>query len=529
VLAAGSASPAESADETKSPDSWVATGDSYSSGTGIPSAAGDCLRAEELAYPGLVRQRLTAGAGSLDPWRFTACSGHRSRDLYNTRDADGFHGPLSDEAGLGGQRVDLITLTFGGNDIGFADVIFDCLGIDTDELKDATATGATSGIVADDVIGAWTRSYGCEVGEDELSRRVEALGDPSQPLPRDAGQRLPDDTPGSLAEFYRHIHDEHLTEDGHLVVLGYPQLFAPSNEWDGWFGAVCSGFRRSEADMLRRVGEELNAQLRDQVDAAAGGGRNIHYLPVAPAFDGHERCSEGDPFLHGFSLVNRGRGSFHPNPTGHFQMAELLDTRIHDLYSSQPRHQASCADPEVSQEIEQAAPEIDGNQFHSIECVADMVVGSWPVGNIGIHSLVFIEQDGGGWRSVFDDWTRTAEDFYDTASDESLSPGQALDVAEVVWGYRPSPSLQWHTPREVMDAILQDLEGSAEHGLGRVMERRVWLSIKHWGPYGTPKCEGVKNGHVVCRIVGKRTFDVHIFRRDGVWVAEKALRVDSWR
>lgn len=334
MLATASGSLAQSQESMAGgPDSWVATGDSYSAGVGTPGAEGDCVQATDRAYAGLVRQRLTAGAQSLDPWQFTACIGHLSRDLYNQRDSQDFHGPLWPTAALDGDKVELVTLTFGGNDIGFADVIFDCLGIEPGELQRGATTGS--------IVGAWTRSYGCDVTEDELVRRVRALGDPSLPLPGDAGHRLPGDSPGSLAELYRHIHDQHLTADGHLVVLGYPRLFAPSKEWDGWFNPVCSGFRRSDADMLRDIGHDLNAQIDSQVTAAAEGGRNIHYLPVAPAFDGHERCSDGDPFLHGLSLVNDGRGSFHPNPTGHFEMAELLDAQIQDLYQEQGVNQDS--------------------------------------------------------------------------------------------------------------------------------------------------------------------------------------------
>src|SRR5689334_15465308 len=81
---------------------YVALGDSYSSGVGASGQTGLCLRSAN-GYPGLWR-------AAHDPasYRTNACGGATTADLRSYQ--------LS---GLSGS-TDLVTLTIGGNDVGFA-------------------------------------------------------------------------------------------------------------------------------------------------------------------------------------------------------------------------------------------------------------------------------------------------------------------------------------------------------------------------------------------------------------------------
>lgn len=89
---------------------YVALGDSYSSGTGTGSYLSDgtsCQRSV-YAYPSLI----AAGKGyALD---LRACSGATTADVTNV------------QLGALGAGTALVTITAGGNDTGFADVLTEC-------------------------------------------------------------------------------------------------------------------------------------------------------------------------------------------------------------------------------------------------------------------------------------------------------------------------------------------------------------------------------------------------------------------
>jgi DNA-binding CsgD family transcriptional regulator len=105
----------------RSPRSWLAAGDSYSSGEGLPHATGSCAR----ALPGsgsedwadVARDRLATALPRLARPRLVACTGARSTDFFSSQWT-----PT-----LG--RFDLVTFTFGGNDIGFSQILKQCIGI----------------------------------------------------------------------------------------------------------------------------------------------------------------------------------------------------------------------------------------------------------------------------------------------------------------------------------------------------------------------------------------------------------------
>ena len=91
---------------------YVALGDSYSAGNGAGnyiSTSGDCHRSNS-AYPAL-----WASAHSPSSFTFAACSGAVTSDVLNSQ-----LGGLNSSTGL-------VTITIGGNDAGFSDVITTCV------------------------------------------------------------------------------------------------------------------------------------------------------------------------------------------------------------------------------------------------------------------------------------------------------------------------------------------------------------------------------------------------------------------
>ncbi|MEE1940715.1 SGNH/GDSL hydrolase family protein [Streptomyces sp. TRM 70361] len=92
--------------------SYVALGDSYSSGVGAgsyDSASGSCKRSAN-AYPVLWKN-----ANSPASFHFTACSGAKTTDVVNNQ-----LGPLN-------SGTTLVSITVGGNDAGFADTMTACV------------------------------------------------------------------------------------------------------------------------------------------------------------------------------------------------------------------------------------------------------------------------------------------------------------------------------------------------------------------------------------------------------------------
>lgn len=91
---------------------YVALGDSYSSGVGAGSyisSSGDCKRSTK-AYP-----YLWAAAHSPSSFSFTACSGARTGDV------------LANQLGPLGSGTGLVSISVGGNDAGFSDVMTTCV------------------------------------------------------------------------------------------------------------------------------------------------------------------------------------------------------------------------------------------------------------------------------------------------------------------------------------------------------------------------------------------------------------------
>ena len=92
-------------------ENYVALGDSYSSGTGAGDYgdSGSCKRSAN-SYA-----QLWADAHSVNSFTFAACSGAVTSDVLN--------GQISSLSG----DTNFVTITIGGNDAGFSNVMIDCI------------------------------------------------------------------------------------------------------------------------------------------------------------------------------------------------------------------------------------------------------------------------------------------------------------------------------------------------------------------------------------------------------------------
>nr|WSZ95265.1 SGNH/GDSL hydrolase family protein [Streptomyces sp. NBC_00857] len=219
---------------------YVALGDSYSSGLGsggYDSASGACKRTPK-AYPAL-----WAAAHSPSTFSFTACSGARTGDV-----TAGQLAPL-------GAATDLVSISIGGNDAGFADVMTTCV-----LQSEATC----------------------------VSRINQARAFVDSTLP------------GNLDSVYTAIRSK--APAARVVVLGYPRFYQLG-------GGCVAGLSEKERTAINSASDYLNAAT-----AKRAADHGFTFVDVAGAFTGHEICS-GSAWLHSVNWLNIGE-SYHPTAAG---------------------------------------------------------------------------------------------------------------------------------------------------------------------------------------------------------------------
>jgi len=229
---------------------YVALGDSYSSGVGAGRPSGEsgaCLRSRR-AYPYGLGRRVTS---------FRACAGALTDDVLD-RQLDPFP-----------SNTRLVTITIGGNDAGFADVLDRCL------------FGSA---------GACSR----RVGEAERFVRSE----------------LPD----RLRRVYAAIRDR--APQAIVVVAGYPRLFA-RRPWCGRTGRI-------DASEQRRLNEGANLLART-IAAEVRRHRGFRFADVREAFNGGGVCSASPRIL---GVTSPDFASFHPNARGYETYARVIRRRL---------------------------------------------------------------------------------------------------------------------------------------------------------------------------------------------------------
>ncbi len=216
---------------------YAALGDSYSSGVGTASYTLDsaCKRGV-YAYPYLWAQAHPGASLS-----FVACSGAKTSDL------------LANQLGAV-TGATLVSMTIGGNDIGFANLIYQC-----------------------------TLSN-CSTALDTTRANLETTVGPA------------------LDRVYSSVRS-HAAFGAKIVVLGYPRVFSGSS----CFGTLgISSTEQSKANDL--------ADALDHVIATHAAAANVTYVSSIARFTGHAVCSS-TPWINGLNLFNTTE-SYHPNRNG---------------------------------------------------------------------------------------------------------------------------------------------------------------------------------------------------------------------
>ncbi|WP_328972167.1 SGNH/GDSL hydrolase family protein [Streptomyces sp. NBC_00239] len=244
----------KSAKALPAPVRTVALGDSYSSGEGNPpfdSASGDCHRGAQ-AWPRL----LAADDPGVQLVAHVACSGAKASAFTQP-----YHGEPAQVTGrlkAVKPAPGLVTLTIGGNDVGFSGILRRCFLVDC--IQDRSLSHANS-YVTSTLPGLLRSSYG-------LVRST---------VPRTS----------------------------RVLVVGYPRLF-PLRQSDT---TRCLWLSSGE-----RAGLNSLATRLDQAIATAAREAKVSYVSVREVLTGHELCT-AQPWVYDVGLhggANRG----HPLPAG---------------------------------------------------------------------------------------------------------------------------------------------------------------------------------------------------------------------
>ena len=208
-------------------------------------------------------------------------------------------------------RYDLVSFSFGGDDIGFESIMIHCV---ESRLK-------VSGCPPD----ASVRQKITQLGTTGVFKGSLHI----PPFP----------------SFLEHVATASVVHGGNVIVMGYPEIFERSGLW-GPKETTCAGLSKSTVDELRGWAGDLNATLGISVakaNAVPASNRNdVHFTFVNPVTGGgflspddpnlfepaggpaHELCSQGQNiWMNGFSELNVD-GSFHPNQAGETAMGHLV-------------------------------------------------------------------------------------------------------------------------------------------------------------------------------------------------------------
>jgi hypothetical protein len=296
----------------------VSLGDSYSSGEGTGGATGErfyretdnngdnvhrnaCHRSKD-GWPLLgrlsslgdvpVRTLVEERSPHVD-FHFLACSGARTREI-RAKGPGMFREVSQLDRGFLDENTTLVSLTVGGNDARFSDVITKCITDAVNYCFDSTLAGDT------------------------------------EPLKVALPKRLRAEVTPAITDL---LHEIKLTaRHARIVVLGYAPMFEPDTD--------CTGvISKQESNWLN----EMAGLMREAVQAAvAAAGDRVHFADPTDRFTGRRICSAskaintiildktpGDRPLS--DLVLHSAQSFHPNRAGVDLLAETYSEKLREL------------------------------------------------------------------------------------------------------------------------------------------------------------------------------------------------------
>jgi hypothetical protein len=228
----GTGTPAKAASSVN----YVSLGDSYSSGEGAGDESGTCDQSPN-AYPAL-----WAAANDPASFSFEACSGATTTDVIN------------DQLSALNSSTTLVSITVGGDDVGFASIMETCVLESTSACESAISQGE-------------------EYANNTL--------------------------PGNLDNLFADIAAD--APNAQVVVLDYPDFYDLSVP-------ICIGLSRADHEAIDNGINDLDSVIQTAADDYG-----FDFADVRSQFSGHELC-DGAGWLNSITLPID--DSYHPTATG---------------------------------------------------------------------------------------------------------------------------------------------------------------------------------------------------------------------
>ncbi|MCB1764029.1 MAG: thrombospondin type 3 repeat-containing protein, partial [Gammaproteobacteria bacterium] len=287
--------------------SYAALGDSYSAGEGVrPYETLDegwdegCHRSTR-AYSKLLRVPGTSLPISRREdalYDFHACTGAVTNNIRSSGTGQDGEPPQLAAVNHVDSTRDLVTMSLGGNDAHFADILMFCFAHEA--CNEIRPFEPFSDIQLGDLFPL-------------LAAVVEV----------------------KLLDVYAELRAA--TPNAPTLIMEYPQVVG---------GEECAAAKVPFADHLA-LSESEQAWMRDatrQINAvvqAAAAIRGLHFVPVAEHFDGHEVCGRYDDWILGLNLIDRERlwdpnASFHPTARGQYELARVANSYLESISTGWP-------------------------------------------------------------------------------------------------------------------------------------------------------------------------------------------------
>ncbi|GAA4983877.1 SGNH/GDSL hydrolase family protein [Yinghuangia aomiensis] len=264
--------PGSTASAASAVNRYVALGDSYAAGIGIPNDKGapaGCDRSDHN-YATLTGQAL-AVPQVVD----VTCGGATTVEMTQPQTVSGGTNPPQLDALTA--DTDLVTLQIGGNDIGFGNILQSCIG--------ASLTNP---------FGSPCRDQYTAGGTDQLAQRIAA-------------------TAPKIAAAVQAIRER--APHAKVLVLGYPAIL-PDAGWGCW-PSVPIAF--GDTPYLRDKQKALNSMIAQNAKA-----QGATYVDVYKPSIGHDACQGNGRWVEGLNQQT----PFHPNATGHQGMAAAIKSSL---------------------------------------------------------------------------------------------------------------------------------------------------------------------------------------------------------
>jgi lysophospholipase L1-like esterase len=316
--------------QTKRIKQYLALGDSYISGEGAYSyregtdtARNECHQST-LSYPYLL-------ASHFESFASVACSGATMQHVIKNNDdrSDQLVGDIASDTeinfgleshlpGAAPQQAfvihdnpEAITISIGGNDIGFGEIMNKCLA--PIKSKEQVVTAAT-----------------CYDTYEDRAERVDKINGKFH----------------DLRELYKTLKDDK-GAGRRVYVIGYPQIAKVGGDCD-----LNVQMNATEIQFSHDLIAYLDSVIKQAADEAG-----VFYVDTQEALDGHKLCeaSPGQAAVNGATISNNSYGSgynfkasFHPNQQGHQMLASTIAAKTANLTAAMPAPAGDTSGPTLN-------------------------------------------------------------------------------------------------------------------------------------------------------------------------------------